>query len=77
MADTEILLAMQGAVRKAVSEAANTEIEKQKHRFECKMGEVKRDMVAKIVNEIQITASRNLPSGAYVIQIRLGGGSNG
>lgn len=75
MADTDILIALKDAVRKAISEAANAEIEKQKHRFECAMGAVKRDMVAKIVNEIQITASRDLPSGEYVIQLRLGGGN--
>lgn len=77
MADTEILIALQEAVRKALSEAANEEIERQKHRFECRMGEAKRDIVAKMVNEIQITAGHILPSGEYVIQLRIGGGGNG
>lgn len=75
MAENEVLLAMQAAVRKALCEAADEEIEKLKHRFECEMGKVKREMVGKIVNQIQIEAVHNLPGCEYVIQIRLNGGA--
>lgn len=76
MADVEILIALQEAVRKALCEAANEEIEKLRHKFECEMGKVKREMIGKIVNQIQITAEHNLPSGEYVIQLRLNGGKS-
>ena len=72
--DTEILFALQDAVRKALCEAANEEIKKLRERFEREMATKKREMVCKIANEIQIVAEHNLPSGEYVIQIRLNGG---
>ena len=74
MADNDILFALQDAVRKALCEAANDEINKLRERFEREMATKKREMVCKIVNEIQIVASHNLPDGEYVIQIRLNGG---
>lgn len=74
MADTEILLAMQEAVRKALAEAANKEIEKQKHRFECEMGKVKSELIGNLVNEIKIAAMHEMPDDRYVIQIVLKGG---
>ena len=73
--ERDILISMQEAVRKALCEAANEEIAKLRTRFECEMGKVKREMVAHIVNQIQITASHDLPSGEYVIQLRLNGGT--
>lgn len=73
MANDEILIALQEAVRKALCEAANEEIKKLQTRFECEMGKVKREMVGKIVNQIQISATHSLPSGEYVIQLRLNG----
>lgn len=72
--ELDIIIALQDAVRTALCEAANEEIEKQRHRFECEMGKIKREMVGKIVNQIQITAEHNLPNGEYVIQIHLNGG---
>jgi Zn finger protein HypA/HybF involved in hydrogenase expression len=69
----DILLAMQEAVRKSLAEAANAEIEKQKHRFECEMGEVKSELIGKLVNNIQIKARQALPGGDYTIQIVLRG----
>ena len=75
--ETDILFAMQDAVRKALCEAANDEIKKLRERFEREMATKKREMVCKIVNEVQIAAEHNLPSGEYVIQIRLNGGKNG
>mgnify|MGYP006992138874 CR=1 FL=1 len=70
----DILIAMQEAVRKSLAEAANAEIEKQKHRFECEMGEVKSELIGKMINNIQIRAGQELPNGEYVIQIVLRGG---
>lgn len=72
--ENEILLAMKEAVRRAVCEAANEEIKKQIHHFECEMGKVKRDVVAKIVNQLQIETMHCPAQGEYVIQIRLNGG---
>ena len=77
MADTDIILAMQEAMRKALAETANAEIEKQKHRFECKMGEVKNEMIGRLVNHIQIAAKREMPNGDYIIQIVIRGDGNG
>ena len=72
--ERDIIIAMQEAVRTALCEAANEEIKKLIHKFECDMGAIKRDMVCKIVNQIQISSSHDLPRGEYVIQIRLNGG---
>lgn len=69
----DILLAMLEAVRKSFSEAADAEIEKQKHRFECEMGKVKSELIGKLVNNIQIEARHAMPRGEYVIQIVLRG----
>jgi Zn finger protein HypA/HybF involved in hydrogenase expression len=69
----DILIAMQEAVRKSLAEAANAEIEKQKHRFKCEMGEVKSELIGEMINNIQIRARQELPNGEYVIQIVLRG----
>ena len=76
MADTDIFLAMQEAVRKALAEAANAEIEKQKHKFECEMGKVKSELIGKMVNSIQIAAKHEIPTNHYTIQIVLRGGND-
>jgi len=72
MADADVLIALQDAVRRAIAEAANAEIEKQKHRFVCEMGKVKCEMVGKIVNQIQLVARRDFEGGEYIIQIHFG-----
>ena len=74
MANEDILIVLREAVRTALYEAANEEIKKVRERFENEMQKTKREMVGKIVNQIQIAASHNLPNGEYVIQIRLNGG---
>ena len=73
MKETDILLAVQAAVRKALVEAANEEIEKQKLKFECEMGKVKGEMIGKLINGIQIRATNDLPGARPVIQIIVGG----
>lgn len=69
--ETDILIAMQEAVRKALSEAANEEIDKLMHRFECKMGEIKREMIGKILNEIDIATSHEPDCDRYIIQVNI------
>ena len=76
MANENVLCVLQEAVRSALYEAANEEIKKHKEMFEMEMQNVKREMVNKICNQIQITASQNMPYGDYIIQIRLNGGKN-
>jgi hypothetical protein len=76
MGEEKILAAMKEAVRTAICEAANEEIRKQQHRFECEMGKVKREVVGRLVNQIQITACHHPINGEYVIQLRLHGGDN-
>lgn len=75
--ETDILLAIREAVRTALDAAADEEIEKCREHFENEMGRMKCQIVGEMVNQIQIMASHNLPSGEYVIQIRLNGGKNG
>ena len=69
--ETDIILAMQDVVRKALSEAANEEIEKLMHRFECKMGEVKSNMIGKIINNIDIATSHNPACTGYTVQVNI------
>ena len=74
MGNENVFAVLQSAVEVAVHEAAKAEIDKHKKQFEMEMNNVKRDLVNKIVNTIQISATQNLPGGEYVIQIRLNGG---
>lgn len=67
--ETDILIAVQEAVRKTLATSANEEIEKQKHKFECEMGKLKNALIGKLLNEIEICAKHNLPDDRYVIQI--------
>lgn len=71
MCETDILIAMQDAVRKALATSANEEIEKQKHKFECEMGKMKNELIGKLINEIEIVAKHELIDDRYVIQIVL------
>ena len=74
MANEDVLIVLKEAVRTALYEAANEEIKKLRDRFENEMQKTKREMVGKIVNQIQISATNNLPGGEYIIQLRLNGG---
>lgn len=67
----DVIIAMQGAIRKALCEAANEEIERLKHRFECKMGEVKANMVGKLVEQIEIVSRHDPIRGMYTIQVNI------
>jgi hypothetical protein len=69
--ENDILIAMQEVIRKALSEAANEEIEKLMHKFECKMGEVKRDMIGKILNNIDIVTNHDPSCSGYTIQVNI------
>jgi TRAP-type C4-dicarboxylate transport system substrate-binding protein len=75
MANENVLAVLQEAVRSAIYEAANEEIKKHREQFEQEMQKTKRELVGKIVNTIQISATHDLPKGEYVIQIRLSGGA--
>lgn len=74
--ERDIVIAMQEAMRVALCEAANDEIKKLSHKFECEMGKVKWETIAKIVNQVQIAAEHNISNEEYVIQLRLNGGKN-
>ena len=69
--ETDILIAMQEAVSKALSEAANEEIEKLMHKFECRIGEIKRDMIGKIINQIDISVSHDPSCAGYTVQVNI------
>ena len=71
MNENDIFISMRDAVRKALAESADEEIEKLKHKFESELGKTKNELVGKILNEIEIRASNELPDGKYVIQINL------
>ena len=74
MPNENVLCVLQEAVRSALFEAATEEIKKHREQFESEMLTIKREMVNKICNQLQITAQHDLPKGEYVIQIRLNGG---
>jgi len=75
MNEDNVIVILQEAVRSAILEAATTEMNKHKAQFEFEMQKVKREVVNKLTNSVQIAASRDLPSGEYVIQIRINGGN--
>lgn len=67
----EILSAMKESIRKALSEAAKEEIDKLMHRFECEMGKVKRETIAKIIENIDIATNHNSMCEGYTIQVNI------
>jgi len=69
--ENDIIIAMQEAIRSALSEAANEEIEKSMHKFECKMGDIKRDMIGKILNNIDIVTSHDPSCNGYTVQVNI------
>ena len=73
MNEDSVIVILQEAVRSAILEAATTEMNKHKAQFEFEMQKVKREVVNKLTDSVQIAASRDLPSGEYVIQIRING----
>lgn len=75
MNEDSVIVILQEAVRSAILEAATTEMNKHKAQFEFEMQKVKREVVNKLTDSVQIAASRDLPSGEYVIQIRINGGN--
>lgn len=69
--ETDILSTVQEAVRIALCEAANAEIEKLRHKFECEMGKVKSEMIGNIVNHIDIAIKHDATNGDCIIQINI------
>lgn len=76
MAGNDIIIAMQEAARKAIATEANKEVEKQLHKFECKMGEIKNKCIGELVNSVRIAATHSLIEGKYTIQIVINGGAD-
>jgi tartrate dehydratase alpha subunit/fumarate hydratase class I-like protein len=76
MGNKTVIAVLEEAVRSALYEAANERIKDHKRMFEIEMSEVRRKLVNDIVNTIQIQAAENLPTGEYVIQIKLNGGNH-
>ena len=74
MSEDYILLALTDAVRRALSLAADDEIEKQKRLLEKELVAVKNKAIGEMVNNIRIAASQRLPNNEYIIQIVLKGG---
>ena len=74
MSEDYILLALTDAVRRALSLAADYEIEKQKRLLEKELVAVKNKAIGEMVNNIRIAASQRLPNNEYIIQIVLKGG---
>lgn len=69
--ENDILIAVQEAVRKALCEAANAEIEKLKHKFDCEMGKIKYETIGNILNGIDIVTKHNPIDCDYTIQINI------
>lgn len=69
--ENDIVIAMQQAIRKSLAEAANEEIEKLKHKFECDMGNIKRDMIGKLVSQVDIATCHDPACGNYTIQVNI------
>lgn len=75
MADN-IFLILESAVETALNEAAIKVTKKLRERFEHEMIQAKREIIGKLVEHIQISATQDMPLGEYVIQIRLNGGAD-
>ena len=69
--ENDIIITMQKAIRNALNEAANEEIEKLIHKFECKMGDIKRGMIGKILNNIDVTTSHDPDCKGYTVQVNI------
>ena len=69
--ENNIITAIQEAVKQTLSEAANEEIARLKHLFECRMHEVKRDVIGEIINSIDVVTSYDLACDGYTIQVNI------
>ena len=76
LTENNILAALQDAARTALYEAADAQIEKCRNLFEDEMAKAKREIVGRMVNQIQVVAMNCPIKGEYVIQIRLNGGTD-
>ena len=74
MGNNEFMLLLQDAVRTALNEVTNEEIEKLRDQFENEMAKAKRNIVGKLVNQIQMSASHDRLDNRYVIQFVINGG---
>ena len=74
LSEKNLLVAMEEAARAALSEAADDEMEKCRIRFEEDMANHKREIVSRMVNQIQVIAHHNPGCTGIVIQINLNGG---
>ena len=70
-----VFLILESAVETALNEAATKVTKELRERFEHEMIQAKREVISKLVEHIQISATQDMPSGEYVIQIRLNGGA--
>ena len=71
-----VFLILESAVETALNEAATKVTKELRERFEREMIQAKREVISKLVERLQISAAQDMPSGEYVIQIRLNGGAN-
>lgn len=74
MTENNILSVMHEAVRKALDEVAEAEIQKLTEHFESELRECKSELLGKMVSEIQIMSSRDSFTGKVTVQIVIGGG---
>ena len=70
-----VFLILESAVETALNEAATKVTKELRERFEREMIQAKRKVIGELVEHIQISATQDMPSGEYVIQIRLNGGA--
>jgi len=68
--ETDIIEALQEAVRKGLEETANKEIDMLMRRFECRLNEIKSDAIGKFLNYVDITVNPACDSYTVTINVK-------
>lgn len=73
MTDRDVLASIKETFRAELGRCANEEIEKLVHKFVCEMGKHKAELIAKIIERVEIIVSENPMHNKIEFQIIIGG----
>lgn len=76
MADNDILQEIKNSVREELNREANAIIEKWCHKFRCELGKHKNELVAALLNNIDMNINKDTTGREVVFQIVIKGGMN-
>lgn len=76
MIENEVLAVIKNSIKEELNKEANETIEKLCHKFRCELGKHKNELVAELLNRIDIVTTKNSANQEIVFQINIKGGTN-